>query len=126
MVADLQLLLTSPALCQNHEAHKALSEGLEHGHLRQQFQTEPQPLSETLTMSAEAHFRMELHHALETSNFHHGPSPASYDERVRRWQEMMPKVSDDRQANEAAAWTVRQAKKNEDPDATTDETSRKK
>ena len=89
--------------------------------MRQQCQTDPQPLSKTLTTAAEAHFRMELYYALETSGFHHGLSQASYDERVHQWQQMIPKVFEDRQANEADAWTYRQAKMNEDPDGMTDE-----
>jgi hypothetical protein len=120
-VAELQLLLTSSALYQNHEAYKALSEGFEHGHLRQQYQTEPQPLSRTLTTAAEAHFRMELYYALETSGFHHGLSKASYDERVNQWQQMIPKVFEDREANETAAWAHRQDKMNEDPDGPSEE-----
>ena len=120
-VAELQLLLTSASLYKNHEAYAILSEGFEHGHMRQQCKSEPQPLSHTLTIAAEAHFRMELYYAMETTGFHHGLSQASYDDRVRQWQSMIPKVFEDRRDHEADAWAQRQAKLNEDPDAMTDE-----
>jgi len=120
-VAELQTLLTSDSLYKNHEAYAILSEGFEHGHMRQQCQSEPQPLSDTLTTAAEAHFRMELYYAMETSGFHHGLSQASYDDRVHQWQAMIPKVFEDRRANEADAWAQRQAQLNDDPDAMTDE-----
>jgi hypothetical protein len=122
-VAELQQLLLSSDLHQNNEAYKALSEGLEHGHMRQQYQTDPQPLSNALATATEAHFRMELCYALETSGFHHGLSKASYDERVHQWQQMMPKVFADRQANEADAWKHRQAQMNVDQEGTMDEDS---
>ena len=120
-VAELQLLLTSDSLYKNHEAYAILSEGFEHGHMRQQCQSEPQPLSDTLTIAAEAHFRMELYYAMETIGFHHGLSQAPCDDRVRQWQAMIPKVFEDRRANEADAWAQRQAQLNEDPDAMADE-----
>jgi hypothetical protein len=64
---------------------------------------------------------MELYYALETSGFHHGLSQASYDERANQWKQMIPKVFEDREANETAAWAHRQDQMNEDPDDPSDE-----
>ena len=63
-VENLQALLMSCKLYRNPVAYAALSAGFESGHMRQTTYLEPQPLSQTLTTAAEAHFRMELYYCL--------------------------------------------------------------
>ena len=101
---DLAGLLMSEDLCKNPEAHAALCCGFESGIMRRMPQVEPQPLENTITCPAEAHFRTELWYALQSPSCHHGLSSERQKERKDNWSAAMQRVYNDRTNNAAAAW----------------------
>lgn len=120
-VENLQALLMSCKLYRNPVAYAALSAGFESGHMRQTTYLEPQPLSQTLTTAAEAHFRMELYYCLSRPCFSHQKSQASYDSRMNAWHDMIPKVFKDRADNEDAAWDLRVENLNREEESGSDD-----
>jgi hypothetical protein len=106
-VEDLADHLMSEDLYKNPEAHAALCCGFESGIMRRMPKVEPQPLEKTITCPAEAHFRMELWHALQSPSYHHGLSFEWQKEREDNWSAAMQRVYNDRTNNAAAAWERR-------------------
>ena len=100
----------------------ALSAGFESGHARSTACLEPQPLSQTLTTAAEAHFRLKLYYSLSRQCYTHPKFQQSYDSRVDVWLEMIPKVFKDRTDNEDAAWELRVENLNAEEDSDNDRT----
>jgi hypothetical protein len=69
---------------------------------------EPKPLEDTLSVSAEAHFRAELWFSLGEYDFKHEVAKAWLQHRKTTWQKCYKLVFDDRAANAKTAWHARQ------------------
>ena len=70
-IKDLRELLMSSRLYLNNEVYTSLATAFESGLMRGTTPAEPKPLEETLSVSAEAHFRAELWFSLGEYDFKH-------------------------------------------------------
>ena len=107
-IKDLRELLMSSRLYLNNEVYTSLATAFESGLMRGTTPAEPKPLEETLSVSAEAHFRAELWFSLGEYDFKHKVAKSWLQHRKSTWQKCCKLVFDDRAANAKAAWLARQ------------------
>jgi len=108
-VKELRDLLMSPRLYLNNEVYTTFATAFESGHMRGTTPAAPQPLEDTLSVAAEAHFRAELWFSLGEYDFKHKVAKAWLQHRKATWQKCCKFVFDDRTANAKPAWIARQA-----------------
>ena len=105
---ELRDLLMSPRLYLNNEVYTTFATAFESGHMRGTTPAAPQPLEDTLSVAAEAHFRAELWFSLGEYDFKHKVAKAWLQHRKSTWQKCCKFVFDDRAANAKTAWHARQ------------------
>ena len=107
-VDDFREALISNHLYNSPAAYDLLSKGMECGRVRGTEQmTNNKELSSMLSVSFEAHFRVELWYALSTQGFRHSYTSEASIERARLFKEVLPYVLADRRNNGEDAWKKR-------------------
>lgn len=106
-VADLRQLPYSNAMYTNKKVCAKWTEEIESGKLRSTKHVEPKTMSKSITISHEAHFRLDLYLSLQKRGYRHGPGHAGAKSRKKLWSALLRLVHEDRQNNEANAHAVR-------------------
>ena len=106
-VGDLRQLLYSNKLYTNKIVYAKWTEGLESGKLRSTKFMEPGPISKTITIAHEAHFRLDLYLALQKRGYRHAAGHPEAKSRKKMWSKLLKLVDEDRNANGDAAHAQR-------------------
>lgn len=106
-VGDLRQLLYSNKLYTNKTVYAKWTEGLESGKLRSTKFMEPGPISKTITIAHEAHFRLDLYLALQKRGYRHAAGHPEAKSRKKMWSKLLKLVDEDRNANGDAAHAQR-------------------
>ena len=102
-VSSLRKLLFSNKMYTNPKVYNKWAEGIESGKLRSTKFVEPRPISKSITIAHEAHFRLDLFLTLQKRGYRHGPGHLEAKSRTKMWNGLLRKVFEDRQNNEASA-----------------------
>ena len=106
-IAQLRQLLYSNKLYTNRVLYAKWTEGLESGKLRSTKYVEPGPISKTITIAHEAHFRLDLYLTLQKRGYRHAPGHSEAKSRKKMWLKLLKLVDEDRKENGEAAHTQR-------------------
>ena len=106
-IAQLRQLLYSNKLYTNRVLYAKWTEGLESGKLRSTKYVEPGPISKTITIAHEAHFRLDLYLTLQKRGYRHAPGHSEAKSRKKMWLKLLKLVDEDRKENGDAAHTQR-------------------
>ena len=107
-VEELRKCLLSDTMHTKPNLYDLFSRGVESGRLRGAKARAPCPLSEMLTISHEANFRLELALALSAQGYRHRYSEKAVAKRCATFKELVWTVKKDREDNGGCAWTVRE------------------
>jgi hypothetical protein len=102
-IGQLRQLLYSNKLYTNKTVYAKWTEGLESGKLRSTKFVEPGPISKTITIAHEAHFRLDLYLTLQKRGYRHAPGHTEAKTRKKMWLKLLKLVDEDRKANGDAA-----------------------
>lgn len=102
-IGQLRQLLYSNKLYANKTVYAKWTEGLESGKLRSTKFVEPRPISKTITIAHEAHFRLDLYLTLQKRGYRHAPGHIEAKSRKKMWLKLLKLVDEDRKANADAA-----------------------
>ena len=107
-VEDVRDLLMSPFMYQNEDMYDLFCTGLESGQFKNTSQQGMTTISDLITPSHEAHFRMELWWALpHAGDFRHAITKEHAEIRIEKWKALLPIIMEDRTNNESEAHQLR-------------------
>ena len=106
-IKNLVSILLSDTLYLNQSVYNCLVGGLETGKIKGLRAQGTTPLERIITISYEAHFRVELILALSSQGYRHAYIPEACNERARMFEQMLPVVKRDRENNAEQAFKVR-------------------
>ena len=106
-VKDLISVLRSDSLYLNELVYNCIAGGLETGKIKGLRPQGTTPLEKIITISYEAHFRLELVLALSSQGYRHAYTPEACNERARMFEKMLAVVKRDRENNAEQAFKVR-------------------
>ena len=100
------LLSDSMYLCQPQ--YNCIAGGLETGKIKGMKKSGRAPLESLVTLSYEAHFRLELTLALGSQGYRHQYTTTAMSARAKSFEKLLRKVKSDREEHTAIAWQKRQ------------------
>ena len=100
------LLSDSMYLCQPQ--YNCIAGGLETGKIKGMKKSGRAPLESLVTLSYEAHFRLELTLALGSQGYRHQYTTTAMSARAKSFEKLLSKVKRDRDDHAEAAWKKRQ------------------
>lgn len=106
-VEDLRKCLLADTFRTKPNLYDLFCRGIESGKLRGTKARAPCPLSEMLTISHEANFRLELALTLSIQGYRHRYSTKAVAKRCAMFKDLIWTVKKDREDNGESAWTVR-------------------
>jgi hypothetical protein len=107
-VEELKDVMLSNKMYQYPKLYDLFSEGLESGKVRGlPARTKKAALHDMLSITYEAHFRLEISSALACQGYRHGYTKADLIERANLFKSIYKLVKQDRAANSSDAWNTR-------------------
>ena len=107
-VEDVRACLHSKQMYLNPVLYDLICSGIESGKLKHYPKAKkPSTLRSLITIAHEAHLRLELWFSLGEQKYHHDPSTAHGEKRIRMWKKMLKIVKADRERNAEEAEKTR-------------------